>query len=146
MKQCWGHSHDPSIRSHRGTKVVLTRFPANESSRRTGSQLSLSEKSSFCLPALQISRSCRTASENSTRTPPPPKKRDVVYLGWPIAPSYMSTALVNEYSCAHSAQINFGDLLPYLTWVVFALSNVVRRHLMWKKLLQIVTGVGTSWR
>jgi hypothetical protein len=25
--------------------------------------------------------------------------------------------LANEYSCAHGAQINFGDLTPFLTWV-----------------------------
>jgi hypothetical protein len=24
--------------------------------------------------------------------------------------------LANEYSCAHGAQINFGDLTPYLTY------------------------------
>ncbi len=57
-------------------------------------------------------------------------KRDVVYLGWPIAPSYMSQnaggggrgllrcgVSANEYSCAHGAQINFGDLTSYLTYV-----------------------------
>jgi hypothetical protein len=41
-------------------------------------------------------------------------QRDVVYLGWPIAPSYMSPnaggwggdcgVLANEYSCAYGAQ------------------------------------------
>ncbi len=48
---------------------------------------------------------------------------DVVYLGWPIAPSYMSPnagegdygTSANEYSCVHGAQINFGELTPYLT-------------------------------
>jgi hypothetical protein len=39
----------------------LTRFPANESARRTGLHSSLSEKSSFYLPAFEIS--CRTASD-----------------------------------------------------------------------------------
>jgi hypothetical protein len=39
-----------------------TRFPANESPRRTGLHSFLSAKSSFYLPALEISRSCRTAS------------------------------------------------------------------------------------
>ncbi len=43
----------------------------------------------------------------------------VVYLGWPIAPSYVSPnarggcgVSSNEHSCAHGAQINFGDLPP----------------------------------
>ncbi len=48
-------------------------------------------------------------------------QRDVVYLGWPIAPSYMSPnagvrscwVSANEYSCAHGDQINFGDLTPF---------------------------------
>ncbi len=53
-------------------------------------------------------------------------QRDVVYLGWPIAPSYMSpnagggggelrglSQLVQLYT---GAQINFGDLTPYLTY------------------------------
>jgi hypothetical protein len=46
-------------------------------------------------------------------------QRDVVYLGWPIAPSYMSPnsrgcgISANEYSCAHGAQVNFGDQTPY---------------------------------
>ncbi len=52
-------------------------------------------------------------------------QRELVYLGWPMAPSYMSPnaggggkffgVSANEYSCAHGAQINFGDLTPYLT-------------------------------
>ncbi len=50
--------------------------------------------------------------------------RDVVYIGWPIAPTYMSPnagggdcwVSVYEYSCAHGAQINFGDLNLYLTY------------------------------
>ncbi len=55
-------------------------------------------------------------------------KRDFVYLGWPIAPSYRSPnaggrgggcgVSDNKYSCAHGAQINFGDLPPYLTYAV----------------------------
>jgi hypothetical protein len=56
---------------------------------------------------------------------PPPQsfQRDVVYLGRPIAPSYMSPnagrggvcgVSANEYCCAHGDQINFGDLTPYL--------------------------------
>ncbi len=54
-------------------------------------------------------------------------QRNVVYLGWPIAPSYRLWALMrgggggcgasaNEYSCAHGAPINFGDLTPYITY------------------------------
>ncbi len=51
-------------------------------------------------------------------------QRDVVYVGWPIAPSYMSPnageggcgASSNEYSCAHGAQTNFEDLTSYLTY------------------------------
>ncbi len=38
-------------------------FQADESLRRTGLHLSLSAKSSFYLPAVDIPRSCRTASE-----------------------------------------------------------------------------------
>jgi hypothetical protein len=57
-------------------------------------------------------------------------QRDVVYLVWPIAPSYMSPIAggwgvvcevsANEYWSwsAHGAQINFGDLTPYLTYYV----------------------------
>ncbi len=40
----------------------MTRFPANESPRRTGFYWSISAKSSFYLPAFEISRSCSTAS------------------------------------------------------------------------------------
>jgi hypothetical protein len=48
-------------------------------------------------------------------------QRDVVYLGWPKAPSYMSPnaggggscgVSANEYSCAHGAQRKFGGLTP----------------------------------
>ncbi len=54
-------------------------------------------------------------------------QRDVVYRGWPIAPSYVSPnaggmggggacrVLANEYHCALGAQTNFGDLAPCLT-------------------------------
>jgi hypothetical protein len=54
-------------------------------------------------------------------------QRDVVYLGCPIVPSYMSPSaggwgggsfgvLANEYSYAHGAQINFGrsNSIPYV--------------------------------
>jgi hypothetical protein len=44
-------------------------------------------------------------------------QRDIFYLGWLIAPSYMSPnaggglwGLSNKYSSAYKAQINFGDL------------------------------------
>ncbi len=49
-------------------------------------------------------------------------QRDVVYLGWPIAPLYIcpksggwGEISANEYSCPHGALINFGDLASYLT-------------------------------
>jgi hypothetical protein len=31
----------------------------------------------------------------------------------------------NRYSCAHGAQINFGDVIPYLTYVQHPLANVL---------------------
>ncbi len=53
-------------------------------------------------------------------------QRDVVYLGWPIAPSYMSPNAEGEggelqglsqwVQLYTGAQINFGDLTPYLTY------------------------------
>ncbi len=52
-------------------------------------------------------------------------QRNVVYLGWPIALSYMSPnaegrgncgVSANEYSCSHGAQIIFGDPTQYLTY------------------------------
>jgi hypothetical protein len=55
-------------------------------------------------------------------------QRDVVYLGWPIAPSYMSPIrgmgvgvvgsqpMSTDVQCAHGAQRNFVDLTPYLTY------------------------------
>ncbi len=45
----------------------MTRFPANESPRRTGLHRSISVKSSFYLPAFEISRSCPPPLSN----PPP---------------------------------------------------------------------------
>ncbi len=59
-------------------------------------------------------------------------KRDVVYLGWPIAPSCgggvawsqpMSTTA--QYT---GAQINFGDLTPYLTYAGSALQYCYRTY------------------
>ncbi len=53
-------------------------------------------------------------------------QRDVVYLGWPIAPSYMSPNAggwgelrgVSQWVHLYTrAQISFGDLTPYLTFV-----------------------------
>jgi hypothetical protein len=54
-------------------------------------------------------------------------QRDVVYPGWPIAPSYTSpnarggggvagSQPMSWYSCTHRAQINFVDLTPNLTY------------------------------
>ncbi len=60
-------------------------------------------------------------------------QRDVVHLGWPIAPSCMSPnagrggggcgVSANEYSCAHGEQINFEDLTPYLTYNCMKVCN-----------------------
>ncbi len=61
------------------------------------------------------------------RLSPSGLQRDVVHLGWPIAPSYMSPKAggggscgvsANEYSCTvyTGAPLNFGDLTPYLTY------------------------------
>ncbi len=59
---------------------------------------------------------------------------DVVYLCWPMAPSYIESkwwgrgvcgVSANEYSCGplditwHGAQINFGDLPPYLAYNLY---------------------------
>ncbi len=51
-------------------------------------------------------------------------QRDVVYLGWPIAPSYMRPnagggrggVAVSQPMSTAGAQINFGDPTPYLTY------------------------------
>ncbi len=51
-------------------------------------------------------------------------QRDVVYLGWSIAPNSVydpnagggGGASANEYSCVQGAQINFEDPTLYLTW------------------------------
>jgi hypothetical protein len=54
-------SHAPSIWSPRGTKVV---WPDSQPMRVPGClHWSIPSKSSFFLPAFEISRSCRTASE-----------------------------------------------------------------------------------
>ncbi len=58
------HSHAPSIRPIEEPKWFF-RFPANESLRKTGLHWSISAKSSFYLPAFEISRSCHTASGNA---------------------------------------------------------------------------------
>ncbi len=56
--------------------------------------------------------------------------RDIVYLGWPIAPSYMSPnaggggelrGLSQWVQLDRGAQINFRDLTPYLTYDVTTL-------------------------
>ncbi len=83
--------------------------------------------------------------------------RDVVNLGRRIAPSYMSPnaggragggggcgVLANEYSCTHGAQINFGDLTPYLTMVLmdkvetsYSISSICHLKSTYSFLLQI---------
>ncbi len=63
MKGIRVHSHAPSIRSHRGKKWFDQISSQWESkNRRTDLHSSLSEKSSFYLPAFEFSRSCRSAS------------------------------------------------------------------------------------
>jgi hypothetical protein len=60
-------------------------------------------------------------------------QRDVVYLGWPIASSYMSPnakrggelrGLKQWVQLYTGAQINFGDLTPYLTYGCYPLSGM----------------------
>ncbi len=65
-------------------------------------------------------------------------KRDVVYHGWPIAPSYMSPIAggEGEYSCTHRAQINFGDPIFNLCVRCFCLKVTV-------PFSSPVTGVGS---
>jgi hypothetical protein len=47
------HSHNPSIRSHRGTKSGFSRFLANESLRRTGLHLPLRQNPLLPHPAFE---------------------------------------------------------------------------------------------
>jgi hypothetical protein len=70
---------------------------------------------------------------DATRVKTMGSPRDVVYLGWQIAPSYTSPKAggdcgvsANEYSCANGAQTNFGDLTPYLTYGKNVLSDTFR--------------------
>ncbi len=86
-------------------------------------------RKSFCHCYLCVRRKLNKIS--SERAPPmisekQGSQRDVVCHGWLIAPSYMNPnagggvwgscgVSANEYSCAHGAQINFGNLTPYLT-------------------------------
>ncbi len=64
-------------------------------------------------------------------------QRDVVYLCWPIAPSYIRVQMRGEggswgsqpmstavHITWHEAQINFGDLPPYLIYAVHTLWNL----------------------
>jgi hypothetical protein len=57
----------PCIRSPIEGHKFFSRFPANESLRRTGLHLSLSKKSSFYLPAFEISRPCRLCLPSRTK-------------------------------------------------------------------------------
>ncbi len=68
-------------------------------------------------------------------------QRDVVYLDWPIAPSYMSPnaggggelrGLSQWVKLYTGAQISFGDLTPYLTYELFAKDPV--ETVAWKNL------------
>ncbi len=70
-----------------------------------------------------------------------------VYLGWPIASSYMSPnaggggscgVSANEYICT-GAPINFGDLTPYFTYALYSFYRLylflhVQTYLVWDKL------------
>jgi hypothetical protein len=73
--------------------------------------------------------------------------------GWPIAPSCMSPNAVwkrgcgvsaNEYSCAHGAQIKFGNLTPYLcvqfenVWYKYDLTSYFKQS-MWPDVNRIVS-------
>ncbi len=63
-------------------------------------------------------------------------QRDVVYLSWPIAPLYVSPNAGGGVSCGvlvqlyTGAQINFGDLTPYLTYAFFPSDPYNRRPLV----------------
>ncbi len=54
-----------------------------------------------------------------------------MYLSCPIAlvyePRCGGAVSVNEYSCAHGAQLNFGDLTLYLTyeWILLVITNML---------------------
>ncbi len=90
------------------------------------------------------------------RIPPRGLQRDVgVYLDWPIGPSYMSPnagrggwgVSANEYSCAHRAQIYFGDLTPHLNYDYFSppwLLRVVFCNFEWRNQCVFPFQV-TSW-
>ncbi len=83
-------------------------------------------------------------------------QRDVVYLCWPIAPQYtspnagewggggwrvagsqpMSTAVHITW---HGAQINFGDLTPYLTYmctVIYEVQDILELLQYWRKFVE----------
>jgi hypothetical protein len=66
----------------------------------------------------------RAVSDGAT-APSRGSQRDVVYLGWPLAPSYMSqnvcegrggVAWSQPMSTGTAVHINFGDLTPNLTY------------------------------
>ncbi len=73
-------------------------------------------------------------------------QRDVVYLGWPIALLYLSPnaggrgylrGLSQWVQLYTGAQINFGDLTPYLTYVynTLILSGSVSGSLEWRRMV-----------
>ncbi len=68
-------------------------------------------------------------------------QRGVVCLGWPIAPSYISPkaggrvellGLSKWVQLYTAAQINFGDLTPYLTYGVPSLLGPIRFYRWWR--------------
>jgi hypothetical protein len=57
---------------------------------------------------------------------------------WIVTPHIVygteSVVLANEYSCAHGAQINFGDPAPYLTYE-FRVLNIAIHAVSWSRVL-----------
>ncbi len=72
-------------------------------------------------------------------------QRYVLYLGWPISLVYepkcggrgelRGLSQWVPYNCTHGAQINFGDLTPYLTYVSYCLQwRLELNKWIWKQL------------
>ncbi len=75
---------------------------------------------------------------------------DVVYLGWPTAPSYFESKCDGRWGYAgsqpmstavhitwHGAQINLGDLTPYLTYEIIAVHKRLTTSFMKKNLTEL---------
>ncbi len=75
-------------------------------------------RSFFCLYCIQgVSKRCRLSWLTNSALVYEPKCG-----GWICGVS------ANEYSCAHGAQINFGDLTPYLTYdfILYSILGISR--------------------